>query len=234
MKTINIAYLYSDLCNIFGEKYNIKALEKYITLAGGKVKVDYLTLKDKIDFSKYDVFYLSSSRKYTENLILDDLLKYKDDIIRVIKKGTLFIVLGNSMELFGKKIRTNRGKSINTLGIFSYQTREEKNYIVMDCFYDYDKLNSNKTIISLKNKNTNIVHNDAKRMFMLSDSFNDLNFFAMQLVGPILVRNPYLTIYLVKRLFEYKGLDFKNINNTIEMDAYHLFINRYIENRELE
>ena len=101
---------------------------------------------------------------------------------------------------------------------------------MVNYFEYHNKLQENKTIISLKSKNTNIVRNDSKRMFMLSDSFNDLNFFAFELVGPILVRNPYFTIYLVKRLFEYKGLDFNNIDNTIEMEAYHLFVDKYITN----
>ena len=234
MNEIKIAYLYYDICNIFGESYNIDALEKYISLAKGKSKTYKLSIKDKIDFNKYDVFYLCSSRKYDQNLILNDLMKYESDIKKAIKRGALFIVIGNSMELFGNKIRTSKGKSIYTLGTYPYQTKEEKNWIVTDCFYDYDILKKHSKIISLKSKNTNIVRNDSKRMFLLSDSFNDLNFFAMELVGPILVRNPYFTIYLVKRLFEYKGIDFYNFDKTIEMEAYELFVDRYITNNSLD
>ena len=132
------------------------------------------------------------------------------------------------MELFGRKIRTKKGLSINTLDIFSYQTREENFLISQDAFYEYDILNDNKRFIASKIKTRNIVRNDENRMFFLSDSFNYLNFYAMHLIGPILVRNPYFTLFILKRLYEYIGLDFSFFHNTIEIDAYKKFIDKYV------
>ena len=235
MKMVRIAYLYFDLCHEFGEEFNIDALVKYIRLSGGTLKVTYLNYKDKIDFERYDLFYLPSSKKYSQNLIINDLMKYKDKIKEAISKGKVFIVLGNSMEIFGKKIRTKKGLSIKCLDIFPYQTREEKDFIISDAFYDYESLGKHKKVIAFKNKNTNIVHNDNNRMFIFSDSYNEMNFFAMQLVGPILVRNPYFTLFIIKRLFEYVGLDFSfNEESSLEIDAYNEFVLKYITNKNLD
>ena len=235
MKSIRIAYLYFDLCQEFGEEFNMSVLVKFINKSGANASVKYLNYKDKIDFSYYDLFYLPSSKKYSQTLIIKDLMKYKDDIKKSIDHGKIFIVLGNSMEIFGKKIRTNKGFSIDCLNIFPYQTREEKNYIVSDAFYDYEPLGTHKKFIAFKNKNTNIVHNEKNRMFLFSDSYNEMNFFAMQLVGPILVRNPYFTLFIIKRLFEYVGLDFSfNEESSLEIDAYNEFVLKYITNKNLD
>lgn len=232
---VRIIYLYSDLCHEFGEEYNIKMLVKYIKLSGADVQVKYHTSKEIIDFSKYDLFYLPSSKKYSQNLVLNDLSRYKRDIKKAINDGKFFIVLGNSMELFGRKIRTKKGLSIPCLDIFTYQTREEKNEIVSDAFYDFNPLLEHKKIIAFKNKNTNIVHNEKNRMFLLSDSYNEKNFFAMELVGPILVRNPYFTLYIIERLFNNLGLEFSfKEKNVVEIDAYNAFVLKYITNKNLD
>ena len=52
---INIAFLYYDLMNLYGESGNIKALTKELDNQGIKYNIDYLTISDKLEFSKYNL-----------------------------------------------------------------------------------------------------------------------------------------------------------------------------------
>ena len=103
MKTIKIAHLYYDLMNYYGEQGNVLALKTAIEYAGFKANVKTLSVDDEIDFEKYDIFYMGMGTKRNQEIVRKDILKYKDKIENVIDKK-MFIMTGNSYELFCKKI----------------------------------------------------------------------------------------------------------------------------------
>ena len=119
-KVIKIAHLYYDLLNLYGEVGNVRALSTFIERSGVDAEVHFLTINDKIDFEKYDIFFLGAGSEENQMLVLDDIMKYKKEIKKAIDNGKIFLATGNSMELFGEKIRHNSGLSTKCLGIFPY------------------------------------------------------------------------------------------------------------------
>ena len=117
MKTIKIAHLYYDLMNYYGEQGNVLALKTAIEYAGFKVNVKTLSVDDEIDFEKYDIFYMGMGTKRNQEIVRKDILKYKDKIENVIDKK-MFIMTGNSYELFGKKIDDKK-----CLGVFNFESK---------------------------------------------------------------------------------------------------------------
>lgn len=235
-KVIKIAHLYYDLMNLYGESGNVKALKRFIERQGIDVEIHFLTLDDKIDFKKYDVCYIGAGSEENELMVLSHLYNYKDDIRKYIEDGKTFIATGNSMELFGKKIREKNGHSIECLGIFDYNAVEAKDRLVSELFYEFDELELDKgrNIIGFKNCNSNIVNNDDYRMFEFPDNIHYKNFYGMMFVGPVLIRNPYFTNYILKNLFETKGYDFNEDDTSIEFDAYREFIRNFILENNLD
>ena len=130
MPKIKIAHLYYDLMNLYGENGNIRALKKFIERQDIKCEIHFLTIGDKIDFSKYDVFYIGMGTEKSELLVLEDILKYKDDINEAIKKNKHFLMTGNSLELFGSYIIDNDKTKYECLNIFPYYSIHEDFRIV--------------------------------------------------------------------------------------------------------
>ena len=104
MKTIKIAHLYYDLMNLYGENGNVRALEKTLNEQGINPIIDKLTIKDNINFNKYDVFYLGTGSEDDFKLVLADIIKYQSDIKEAIANNKVFITTGNALNLFGKKV----------------------------------------------------------------------------------------------------------------------------------
>ena len=102
MKTIKIAHLYYDLMNLYGENGNILALTTALKRQGVKYTLKKVTKGEKIDFSKFDIFYMGMGNEENQMLVLEDLKRYKTEIKKIIKKK-IFIMTGNSYELFGQK-----------------------------------------------------------------------------------------------------------------------------------
>ena len=87
METIKIAHLYYDLMNLYGEHGNVLALIHHLEEHKIKAIVHYLSIEDDIDFDKYDIFYIGSGNKPAFKLVLEDILKRKKDIEKVILIG---------------------------------------------------------------------------------------------------------------------------------------------------
>ncbi len=223
MKTIKIAHLYYDLMNYYGEQGNVLALKTAIEYAGFKVNVKTLSVDDEIDFEKYDIFYMGMGTKRNQEIVRKDILKYKDKIENVIDKK-MFIMTGNSYELFGKKIDDKK-----CLGIFNFESKTTDR-IVGEQVFKSDIIK--QTIIGFQNRFSSNNIKDDYLFEVIKGTGNDSeskvegihknNFFGTYLLGPILIRNPYFKDALLK----YIGIDKVN-TKLVDYKAYHEYLKNF-------
>lgn len=223
MKTIKIAHLYYDLMNYYGEQGNVLALKTAIEYAGFKVNIKTLSVDDEIDFEKYDIFYMGMGTKRNQEIVRKDILKYKEKIENVIDKK-MFIMTGNSYELFGKKIDDKK-----CLGIFNFSSKTTDR-IVGEQIFKSDIIK--ETIIGFQNRFSSNNIKDDYLFEVIKGTGNDLeskvegihknNFFGTYLLGPILIRNPYFKDALLK----YIGIDKVNIK-LVDYKAYHEYLKNF-------
>lgn len=223
MKTIKIAHLYYDLMNYYGEQGNVLALKTAIEYAGFKVNVKTLSVDDEIDFEKYDIFYMGMGTKRNQEIVRKDILKYKDKIENVIDKK-MFIMTGNSYELFGKKIDDKR-----CLGVFNFESKTTDR-IVGEQVFKSDIIK--ETIIGFQNRFSSNNIKDDYLFEVIKGTGNDSeskvegihknNFFGTYLLGPILIRNPYFKDALLK----YIGIDKVN-TKLVDYKAYHEYLKNF-------
>lgn len=177
---IKIANIYDDLLNLYGDTGNAKALAYHLRETGEEVLFDKIKFGDKINFSEYNIIFIGSGTENNLKLALDDILKYKNDIIEYKSKGGFLVATGNSIELFGK----------SALEIFDYTVtlpaeRTVKDVCIKTPLFDTD-------IIGFENHRGTI---DRDEKIIL-----DGNFILTYTIGPLLVRNPKLTDYIIKNL----------------------------------
>lgn len=223
MKTIKIAHLYYDLMNYYGEQGNVLALKTAIEYAGLKVNVKTLSIDDEIDFEKYDIFYMGMGTKRNQEIVRKNILKYKDKIENVIDKK-MFIMTGNSYELFGKKIDDKK-----CLGIFNFNSKTTDR-IVGEQVFKSDIIK--ETIIGFQNRFSSNDIKDDYLFEVIKGTGNDSeskvegihknNFFGTYLLGPILIRNPYFKDALLK----YIGIDKVN-TKLVDYKAYHEYLKNF-------
>lgn len=223
MKTIKIAHLYYDLMNYYGEQGNVLALKTAIEYAGFKANVKTLSVDDEIDFEKYDIFYMGMGTKRNQEIVRKDILKYKDKIENVIDKK-MFIMTGNSYELFGKKIDDKK-----CLGVFNFESKTTDR-IVGEQVFKSDIVK--ETIIGFQNRFSSNNIKDDYLFEVIKGTGNDSeskvegihknNFFGTYLLGPILIRNPYFKDALLK----YIGIDKVN-TKLVDYKAYHEYLKNF-------
>ncbi|MBQ3020926.1 MAG: hypothetical protein IJD92_01720 [Bacilli bacterium] len=235
MDKIRIAHLYYDLMNLYGEYGNIMALVKGFNDQELYTEVVNLTIDDKIDFNKYDIYYIGCGSEENQKLVIEDLLKYKDKIKKSIENGKYFIFTGNSYEILGKYIEKVNGEKIETLNIFDFYSKEVDKRIIgeqvmeSNCFKE--------PIIAFQNRQC-VLNNKDNHLFEVINGFADnnkskyegihyKNLFATYNLGPLLIRNPLLKDYIIKSILDEKEILYKKVS-TIDEKAYNEFVKNFI------
>ena len=235
MNKIHIAHLYYDLMNLYGESGNIAALEKGFNNQDMFTEITKLTVNDKIDFNKYDIYYIGCGSENNQKIVIENILKYKEKIKNAIDNGKHFIFTGNSYELLGKYIEKVNGEKIETLGIFDFYTKEIDTRIIgeeiMECSFFKEPIIGfqNRQCVLNNNKNHlfEVLNGHANNYKSNNEGIHYKNLYATYLLGPLLIRNPLLKEHIIKEILEKKDILYKSIP-TIDEKAYNEFVKNFI------
>ena len=217
---LKIEVLFPEICNLFGNMYNIKYLEKSVQ----DIEIIYTSLTDTPKFvdEKVDMIYMAPMTENSQELVIEKLKPYTDKIKELIEQNQLFHVIGNALEIFGKYIENEDGSRIEGLGITNL-------YAKRDMMHRYNSLFLGKIedikIVGFKSQFAmSYGDNSSNYLFdaLKGPGINEAskfegirinNFMGTYVLGPILVLNPYFTKYLLKLI----GI--KDINLAYEEEA---------------
>ena len=206
---ITIGHLYYDLLNLYGDEGNIKALKYHLEEQGIDVEIKKMSIGDKKDFN-VDLLYIGSGTEHNIMLALEDLKKDTDKIEKYLKDNNILLSTGNSVEIFGNYIITN--KKIKALGVIDYVCMHQKR-IVKDVKVKTDY--TDDYVIGFEN-------HIGKNLSKGEDIFNEGSFYGSYIIGPLLVRNPELCSKLVHKLIDKKddNFEYKEEDYEFEKEAY--------------
>lgn len=217
---ITIGHLYYDLMNLYGEIGNIKVLTYHLKNQGIKVNIKNLSIDDDINFDELDLIYIGSGTNNNQLLVLNDILKYKEDIHKYYNDNKFFLITGNAIELFGEQIIDIDNNVHEGLKLFDYYTKENKKRIVNEVYIP--SLFTKENILGFNNHFGSIYKDNIKldNKFI----FNN-NFYGTYTLG-LLPRNPPFTKYFIKQLIINKNKKFKikDFNFKLDKKAYTDFI----------
>jgi CobQ-like glutamine amidotransferase family enzyme len=206
--------LFPEFSGIYGDCGNMMLLKqccKDMTFKETSLMEEPLFVKEEVDF-----IYMGSMSEVKQELAVKKLIPYKDRLAELIDKGTVFLITGNALELFGQYILDNDHK-IPMLGIFDFHSERDFdnriNYIVVAKYGDMD-------IIGVKSQFSQIYGLDQDHFLTMVKGLGDNmkskyegvhrnNFYGTFSLGPFLVNNPDFTKHLLKLLGEKEELVFE-------------------------
>ena len=239
MNKIKVLHLYYDLMNLSGDSGNITAIKNALEIQKVPYSIDKLTIKDDIDFKKYDLVYIGHGSFENQELVRTHLLKYKKDILSYIEEGKFLIATGNSYELFGSKIGDKK-----CLGFIKFDTTKVTEIITDEEIQNEERLVS-EAVLKMKGFNYPVIgfynhgyenNNVNNYLFEVIKGFGNTSrlkvegvhkyhFYGTYLLGPLLIRNPYFLDKIMKDLFSEKSIPYKHIST-----LSHLAYKEYLRN----
>lgn len=231
-----IEVLYKEVANLYGDNGNIRYLESAIC----DPRIIYTSFDDTPKFlsEKIDLVYLGPTTENGQEEILKKLLAYNKQIKEKIEGGCHFLVIGNSLEIFGKYIKKLDGTKLEALGIFDvYARRIERlrhNDLIMGETKEFIK------IVGFKNQMSHLYGEDKNYFLNLSfgcgrnqeetnEGIRYKGFIGTYVIGPILPLNPKFAEYLIKLI----GGKISSNSNIIQEEATKAYIKRVEEYEKL-
>ena len=207
MTDVKILHLYYDIMNLYGDYANVSAMCRILEKSGEEAELDRLSLGDRADFSRYDFIFTGSGTENNQKLVLNDFMKYKEQLKAYIESGKCALMTGNSFEMLGKSITDAAGKSFDGLGLCGFTVKEQnKTRMTSDVIYEADFLDT--ALVGFVNKCSEIEGNGNplfKVRLGLGDNENISaegvrlnNLFGTHLTGPALIKNPHFLEYAAK------------------------------------
>ena len=234
MKKIKILNLYGEALDLNGDGKNVTAFEKRIREMGYEAETETLGVGDKIDFSGYDIVFLTHGKPHNVSAISSDFIKYKEAVLDYVESGKVFIVTGSSNMLFGKKFSMLDGKTYEGIGLFDCEAEEFDSLYVSDAvlapefapeekmFGTYYRCESVKFNTPNENRLFNVLKTDSgKGSVGEGEGCRYKNLFATWCLGPVLVRNP---IMLKEVLHCVLGEDYLETDFSLEEKAAKMLV----------
>ena len=227
--TVRLLHLYYDLMNLYGEYGNIRILEEHIKDQEFDVTVDKKSLNEEINFEDYDFIYIGCGTERNQDIILQDMLKRKEDFKKVINENKVVLLTGNSYEILGKTIN-----GVEALDILDFEVTTTKSRINEDIIATSDIL-SNKVVGFVNSMSS--IKNNRQPLFKIELGVGETagimqegiiykNLIGTHLIGPLLIRNPELLKLVIERICKQKDSEFKykNILYEDEEKGYELVL----------
>ena len=207
---MKIEILFPEFCNLYGDMFNMKYLKKCLPEA----EFIETALEEEPTFVKENVnlIYLGPMTEKTQEKVISKLLPYKERIIDLIEKNTVFLFTGNAIEVLGKYIENEDETSIEGLGIFDVYAKRDMfhrhNSFLIGKYEDVEVIGFKSQFTMLYGDNTNMAFLEVEKGIGINkesklEGIKKNNFIGTYLIGPLLILNPLFT----KKILEMLGVD---------------------------
>ena len=248
MKELKILYLYPDILDLYGDIGNIKVITYRLEKRGFKAVVNTYSINDdKPDFESYDLIFAGGGADNEQQILSEDLVKYKEDIKKAVDKGVFFLLICGAYQLFGKYYKGVDGDIIPGLEIFDYHTEANPDRskrcignIIIETNLEGEKVK----VIGFENhggQTYDIKSTFGQVLFGNGNKFNDStegymtdNVIATYLHGPLLSKNPELTDFIIKKCLKRKyneDIELEKLDDNFENLCRNQLFERFLENK---
>lgn len=230
--TLELAYLYPKLLNIYGDRGNVLTLKKRCEKRGISLNITTVDVKENIDFEKFDIYFIGGGQDQEQILVSEDLQFKKSGLINAIENSQVVLAVCGGYQLLGKFYRAQNGEELKGIEAFDLYTVAGKkrmigNVLCLD-------LESKKTIVGFENHSGKTYLGASLKPLAKvlrgggnngEDGFEGVrykNAFGTYLHGSLLPKNPDLADKIIKLALSRKGLKMPeaSIDNAFEILAH--------------
>lgn len=204
----NIEILYPEFCSIYAERYNVD----YLLRSSSELKLIETEHGDAPAFTRgeSDMVYLGCTPEKHQESIIELLRPYKENILEEIDKGTIFLITGNAIEIFGNAIK-DEDRTIPCLSMFDFESIRYMNEFRHNSqFVGKTNLDGEEMPLIGHHSQFSFAYGDFSNHFIdieigigmnpdtKLEGIKKNNFYATYSLGPFLILNPLFAKYLLR------------------------------------
>lgn len=234
---LEIAFLYHDLMNIYGDRGNIITMSQRCKWRGIEANVTNISVGDKVDPDKYDFYFFGGGQDKEQYNVADDLQGEKGNALReAAANGAVFLSVCGGYQLLGHYYRPDNGPDLPGIGILDVHTiagskRCIGNVVVQTEFGTLVAFENHSGKTYLGPKARPLGKSEVGYGNNAEDGYEGAiqgNIFGCYLHGSLLPKNPHFTDHLLKLALErrYGKVELESLDDSVEMAAHRTAVER--------
>lgn len=215
--TIKIAWLFPDTLYLHGERGNLLAFSEIAKKMGLNADIKKIGLEDDFVPSDFDIIYASAGELNRLDSVREKLMPLRDQLIEFIQNDRPLIVTGNTVQFFGEQVFKKDHTIDHGVDLINIDSTENPSVygddILIQAIYNGQamKLFGNQiqmADLDIKDEKPfgEILYgygNNGKTVF---EGVQKNNSIFTNMLGPLLVLNPWLTEEILKVAANNKGI----------------------------
>jgi len=232
---LKLCHLYPDLMNLYGDRGNILTLEKRCEWRNIDFSVEGITVGQKLETKKYDLYFFGGGQDKQQKIVAADLKRKSGWLKKAAEEGKIFLAVCGGFQLLARYYQPFDSPKLWGVGIFDAYT-VASNYrcignVLIECQIGGEKVkiigfenHSGQTYLGkkcrplgkvLKGFGNNVKEKKEGGFFK--------NCFGTYIHGPLLPKNPKLADYLISLALEQKygkKIELKKLDDSLENLAF--------------
>ncbi len=230
---LNILWMYHNIMDLYGDKGNIRVLEKRCEDRGIEVCVDTCGIGEVKDITQYDLLFIGGGADKEQALLYEDLLSRKQGIIDAMQSKTFILLICGGYQFFGKHYIDNSGNRIEGLQIFDYYTESNQDVgrcignIAIEATLDGQQVqivgfeNHGGQTHGVKTPLGKVLSGHGNTYQSKFEGVLSEQVMGTYMHGPLLPKNPEVADYIIKKALSrrYSDVELQPLDDTIELQA---------------
>ncbi|MEQ9809471.1 lipid II isoglutaminyl synthase subunit GatD [Streptococcus jiangjianxini] len=205
---LNIAHLYGNLLNTYGDNGNILMMKYVGEKLGAKMTFDIVSIGDDFDLHDYDMIFFGGGQDYEQSIVARDLPSKRQSIDQFIQEDKVILAICGGFQLLGQYYIQANGVKIDGIGVMGHYTLNQENnrYIgdikihneeFNETYYGFEN-HQGRTFLSDDEKPLGkVIYGNGNNKEDGSEGVHYKNVYGSYFHGPILSRNTNLAYRLV-------------------------------------
>ena len=213
--SLNIAHLYGDLMNTYGDNGNILMMKYIAEKLGAACTFEIVSLGDTFDAGKYDLAFWGGGQDYEQAIIADALSALTEPLKGYIEAGKPMLAICGGYQMLGQYYTGADGSKIACTGILGHYTENPGNDRIIgdveihndefgETYYGFEN-HGGRTYLSDDEKALGtVIYGGGNNATTGEEGLHYKNTFGSYFHGPLLSRNPRIAYRLVTTALKQK------------------------------
>ena len=119
---LNIAHLYGNLMNTYGDNGNLLMLKYIAEKMGVSCHTEIVSIHEPFDADKYDLVFFGGGQDFEQLIISKDIQKKKDSLINYIENDGVMLAICGGYQLLGHYYMGANGEKIQGISALDHYT----------------------------------------------------------------------------------------------------------------
>lgn len=206
---LNLAHLYGNLLNTYGDNGNLLMLQYYAKKMGIELHTEIVSIHQDFDPNKYDLVFFGGGQDYEQSIVSGDIQEKKADLTRYIEDDGVMLAICGGYQLLGHYYTGANGEQIPGIGALDHYTLSQDHHrfigdIVIhneefdETYHGFENHNGRTFLGKGERPLGKVIEGKGNNGDDQSEGVIYKNVFGSYFHGPILARNEKLAVRLLK------------------------------------